>query len=1102
VANFQVPLYSTLSTESLNAQVQPFSSLEFTTNPQIYYNKALSNCVVRRLPDSPVDNYLNTQSGKCLYTDVNKLYYGEGTPDDTLIKEYSLTTKQVERKQFTTTILNPVYTHGSDGYLVTDGDNTSTSITIEWTTDANNYDKKTWSLDSNQVCVFPVYNHPQGAFISITETSINLITRSELVSKRMTTYSTIQYTYGGLTASFDMSELLQAHAEIDVPNTERYSAYYIEEVGQIYIARRTPKTPLWYLTPKEDTQSSRALRSDDTITIFPPTTTKTGFISDDGAVSDFLIRPTLVEGDVPLLIDQFTEGSNILTLKDGSPVEYTETNQFNFEFNIGERKWELTSGAYPYVILVDLTLEITNAMPIGGYVTVLGDFVTDYDQSLMNFTTAQPNTTTPHYYPTPPRLYTGTTSTETLIEGYVFIYNHISNKYMNYESYNIINAESGGVAGTLEYIPNTTIIEPYGRPESVIYTSTVYCTDLETGEDVFVGDDDSGNSVDHPAQFTVGLTQHAITHQVVEVNGVITSEEHIQFHMLSDSLLGVCYDNKLLTEDYPTDRYISLHHDNLFYLDTDSYGKRELIIVELSPIDNPPLKRVANGLYLLDITDPLSLINEREGTINLEPVSLVPGCLYIIPPSSSHPLAKYSTPQAQTIFYALSVNKPVIDNYRYGFFMGIQTLSAYNSVIKSNGYYTNMNSDYPYRQAFTLPNQFGLNIIGGSDYDMLYYMIAGGIATSGVPEYIFSGYGIFNPQYKDQLADQSTQIGLPVGIEYVNYGSTQSLAVSGDTTILLDKDYTQPYLYYIDSANTVNNARVSWTLYGQTYIYDNHIISAVYLDSTGVISSIENLCYAENLIYLGSNNIKAYFLRDYDSSIYSFNGGRDLVLEKAWSSKPLPTKVVYDSYSNNLVWLAKNNDNNSLLYIYRNGIICEIPVNHPIDTIDVYDNGLIFTQGRQRFTFPLFNPVLDLESQYIESTDTIYPFELTTRLSGVSPSVLLDFKRIDIRFYSKGKLPLQITVDSIVAEGNTQYSTTMIYTIKPNNYDTLGYFHIKYIPQHKTGIGVSLSIKCDSFITLTGMTIDYTEIGRHESEEIRSEILKTSTFDFEPVFLH
>lgn len=356
-------------------------------------------------------------------------------------------------------------------------------------------------------------------------------------------------------------------------------------------------------------------------------------------------------------------------------------------------------------------------------------------------------------------------------------------------------------------------------------------------------------------------------------------------------------------------------------------------------------------------------------------------------------------------------------------------------------------------------------------------------------ESIMSGNSVsYNSALLNTLYVDDQIIPIPAGATI-----SERTAILIATTALRESDYDGYQL-----GNEVPGAYDSFVLYSSVYFVDESWIKGISVSAGNVIQAANKIVPVEGLRYIAASPQEAFFISDFDNSLFSFSGGQAVNKGALFNRKTKIVTGVYSVIENTLALLTDE----TILFI-RDGIISETPFDfvdtpRPFTTIE----GIWLTYGGISARY-CFCPIEEIDggiwgTVYDETLDggtwgatlpeidggtweNIHPVPLLwqSKFLGNSDRSVQMLDRIIIRLYKDDRQQTDVTVTFEYYNEKTQSIDTRIYTIGDiaNPWDTEGYAYIEYIPVQKRSVAMSLRIECDNHILILSAIAKFSDAG-------------------------
>jgi hypothetical protein len=526
---------------------------------------------------------------------------------------------------------------------------------------------------------------------------------------------------------------------------------------------------------------------------------------------------------------------------------------------------------------------------------------------------------------------------------------------------------------------------------------------------------------------------------VKQFNGSVLAYNNIRLNYIKDSPQSISYTKNqnsigvLLApygevEDNVPVQFIN---NTLIYKTTGGYS-----IIKLGTDIQDRVTKIANYVYAINTIDVKNIIVELEGIgLQLEYGSL-----------------DWNN-KVELILKVPNIGDPTVNYYHVN--------TAYNANYEVTGK----------RSASYIGDDLIVPLGGILDYSKSgpgYYTIML-IHADGVPIDIYysGGSNDIRPTYRytqngnskqqDSMLNEITFpdgiiVPYPVGIEWDQNNEIYAVSrVSIETTaigLVWENKTIAAYLY----EKNVYYGKNIFLLYGVMYIFDGNDI---YL-----LDTMERVCHAFGYTFLGVDTGRAYFYSKWDKAVYVFNGSRDLSYLLDMSNKGEIINSMYDSYSNELIMLTKDD-----ILIVKNGQMLSFP--NPVHDRffrTIYGTWTYGGAGAMRLS--------------PDGDGAVEHFRLRTEYFGVDGSTVCKYDRFDIRLYSQSrkKAALKIRADTI--NQGSRESDEKTVEIKSLDWSNEGYKTIQIVPKYQRGQGCALEINSDDLIAITNIELYMDEAER------------------------
>lgn len=289
----------------------------------------------------------------------------------------------------------------------------------------------------------------------------------------------------------------------------------------------------------------------------------------------------------------------------------------------------------------------------------------------------------------------------------------------------------------------------------------------------------------------------------------------------------------------------------------------------------------------------------------------------------------------------------------------------------------------------------------------------------------------------DTLYVTTTTIPLTLA---VSYGS--GVATIGNYTI-----FTKPGYDGYTIGNYIDGLYVTFSLFGQLYLYDGKAIYAATVDSvSGLFSSKVAIASGYGLQFIASSPTEAFFLSAFDNSLYSFNGGRTLDKKKRFTQMEPINFGVFDVVENTLVLDTANT------FVFMRDSIITLNEKEALQTgLKYYSTtqGLIIANDLTKWRYT-YNPV--------DLTSVVVPLSLQTGYYGfenVDKSIL---KAFYVTIYNEQRTVMNVGLSVFSVLPDKDETQTEQIQVKPGDYNEGGYVRLRIQPGQQRALATSLKI--------------------------------------------
>lgn len=268
-----------------------------------------------------------------------------------------------------------------------------------------------------------------------------------------------------------------------------------------------------------------------------------------------------------------------------------------------------------------------------------------------------------------------------------------------------------------------------------------------------------------------------------------------------------------------------------------------------------------------------------------------------------------------------------------------------------------------------------------------------------------------------------------------------------------------------------------FNLFSTNYIYDGKNISVANFTSNALTLPLEKVLGADGLQFLTASPTTAYFVSRFDNSLFTFDGGRNLVKVRKFNLLPAITNGEFNSRDNLLLL-----DADTKLISVRDGLIT---VNTKTTELAVHSLSLYSTENGMYLgnDYGLWQYGYDPNQMSMPTgltgTTTVQPLDFQTAYYGLGANNLSRDYTYNVAIYSAAKVKTSIKVTIYAFNQDEQKGfvfqnpQTSIVNINPGDYDDGGYFRFSYAPKFAKTLASSLRVQGNDKITVTEIMVIY-----------------------------
>jgi hypothetical protein len=346
-------------------------------------------------------------------------------------------------------------------------------------------------------------------------------------------------------------------------------------------------------------------------------------------------------------------------------------------------------------------------------------------------------------------------------------------------------------------------------------------------------------------------------------------------------------------------------------------------------------------------------------------------------------------------------------------------------------------------------------IIPGARLPLINANVTGyGINTYIAGAYSFTTLGnlaeVVDAEKVDTLYLRDSTLPVPIGMDY----QAGSASYNGET-IFLDEGRNT---YTI--GNDLQGDYQSFQLYGQIYLVDEFYIYLAEINN-GVFTGQNKVAPKKGLRYIATSPNEAFFVSDFDNSLYSFNGGRALNKIQRFTNSERLNYGVWSEVENTLAM-----DQDSAIIYVRDSIITRVnkPANIGIGA-RYYNtaNGLVMVDGT---TFAQYSLEPKIGS-------TVVPLNVRTANYGVDNNTRSIIRDYVITLYAFTPQAMSVTLTVSCFDQDNWYEQVEQITLATNDFNGDKVAMIRIQPENQRVIASSLRIEVNKRVVVLNACVNF-----------------------------
>ena len=466
--------------------------------------------------------------------------------------------------------------------------------------------------------------------------------------------------------------------------------------------------------------------------------------------------------------------------------------------------------------------------------------------------------------------------------------------------------------------------------------------------------------------------------------------------------------------------YAPYHYNGKLLYRTNNGGFEIVQYENVGSQNTPRIQRISDNLYKINTISPLNILDVSTKTLSL---------------GSSDYNGRFSLQSVATP--STSSNKKIVAQLRAPYSSG----ADYGDVLTQIPTPTSANIDII---SYKVPNLTTYNL------DLIDVYI------EDVYSFTQDEYGtekvLSDPDNPLYIPD--TRLPVPMMSNY-----TSGVAQNSGTTFFLN-----PTFDGYEIGNDKRGDYRAFSLFGQTYLFDSFSIYIANIQ-TNILVGLDFICSAVGMLFVAQSPTEAYFISDFDNSLYIFNGGRSLSKAKEMTLLEPVLSGVYSVKESTLLL----NTRNTFIWI-RDGLITQqTKLSAQVGNVSLFSttDGIVISNLTTRhYKYPYYPQVL-----FGFSSQIVKPLSFQTAYYGQTANQKSNVLEYVITLYSETRLPMTVIITEKSKDQDAQYENTVRQELYRDDWDSIGYAHIRLIPVYQKSLGSSLQIDIAEKVVVLDVSI-------------------------------